>query len=106
MDRTFTINGKEYEGAKYDYNTSCLFEEMGIQVSEIGKKPQSVLRAYLAISSGMDVEEAGKEIEAHIVSGNSLTEMSNVFAKELSESGFFQSLIAKSEETAEKKTKK
>ena len=76
MDRKFTINGKEYEGAKYNYNTSCEFEEMGIQVSEIGKKPQSVLRAYLAISSGMDVEDAGAEIEAHIIAGGTLEDIS------------------------------
>ena len=108
MDRKFTINGKEYEGAKYNYNTSCAFEEMGVQVSEIGKKPQSVLRAYLAISSGMDLEEAGAEIEEHIIAGGTLTDISNVFAKELSESGFFKSLLqsVQEEETTEKKAKK
>ena len=105
MDRKFTINGKEYEGAKYDYNTSCMFEEMGIQVSEITRKPQSVLRAYLAISSGMDVEDAGKEIEAHIIAGGDLTEIQSVFAKELTESGFFKSLLER-QKSDEKKTKK
>lgn len=102
---TFTINGKEYEGAKYNYNTSCLFEEMGVNVSEIAKKPQSVLRAYLAISSGMDLDDAGNEIEAHLINGGDLSEIQSAFAKELSESGFFKSLleIASKDETPKKK---
>lgn len=105
---TFTINGKEYEGAKYNYNTSCLFEEMGVSIAELGKKPQSVMRAYLAISGGMELEEAGNEIEQHIINGGELTEIQSAFAKELADSGFFKSLVnlsMKDEEETPKKKK-
>ena len=54
----FTINGTEYEGAKYDYNTHCDFDAMGVNVLTIRKNPLPVIRAYLAISSGMDLHEA------------------------------------------------
>lgn len=104
----FTINGKEYEGAKYNYNTSCMFEEMGVNISDIGKKPMGVMRAYLAISSGMDAEDAGNEIEQHLIGGGNLTEMQSVLAKEMSESGFFKSLLdiaSNTEESQEKKKK-
>ena len=106
----FTVNGKEYEGAKYNYNASCLFEEMGVAISDLGRKPQSVLRAYLAISGGMDLEEAGEEIEKHIIAGGTLGEMTSALNTELNESGFFKALLnavnETPEETQEKKTKK
>ena len=106
----FTINGKEYEGAKYNYNASCLFEEMGVTISDLGRKPQSVLRAYLAISSGMDVDEAGNEIEQHLIAGGDLREMTDTLNNELKESGFFKALLNAANETPEeaqeKKTKK
>lgn len=105
----FTINGKEYEGAKYNFNTSCLFEELGVNIADIGKKPMGLMRAYLAISSGMDVEEAGNEIEQHLINGGNLVDIQNVLGEEMNNSGFFKSLLEKvttTEETQEKKTKK
>lgn len=103
----FTVNGKEYEGAKYNYNTSCEFEEMGVSIAELGRKPQSVMRAYLAISGGMDLDDAGNEIEQHLINGGTLTDIQNAFAKELSDSGFFKSLLnlTKEDEAQEKKKK-
>ena len=102
----FTVNGKEYEGAKYNYNVSCLFEEMGVAISDLGRKPQSVLRAYLAISGDMDVEEAGNEIEQHLIAGGNLRDMTNVLNTELSESGFFKSLLTMTDETPEETQEK
>ena len=105
----FTINGNEYEGAKYNYNTSCQFEEMGVNISDIAKKPMGVMRAYLAISSGMDMEDAGNEIEQHLIGGGDLTEIQSALAKEMSDSGFFKRLLemaTQTDETPEKKTKK
>lgn len=105
----FTINGKEYEGAKYDYNTHCELQEMGVEVLEIKKKPQAIMRAYLAISSGMDLEDAGKEIEQHIINGGDLSDIIIALLKEMDQSDFFQAIInrAKKDSTEEpKKAKK
>ena len=107
----FTINGKEYEGAKYNYNTSCAFEEYGVAVSDIVLTPMNVLRAYLSISSGMDIYEAGNEIEAHLIAGGDIQDIQKALGHEMSESGFFQTLLNKvkedeeSPETQEKKKK-
>lgn len=101
----FTINGKEYEGAKYSFNTSCQFEEMGVNLADISKKPMGVMRAYLAISGNMDLVEAGEEIEQHVVNGGNLNGLQDVFAKELETSGFFKGLleVANKEEASKKK---
>jgi len=98
----FTLNEKEYEGAKYNYNTSCAFEEMGVSIADFAKKPQSIIRAYVAISGGMEVEEAGNEIEQHVIKGGNLDEVSDVLMKEMQDSGFFKSL----QELAKDKTPK
>jgi hypothetical protein len=93
----FTINGNEYESAKYDYNTHCAFQEFGVNALDIRKKPESVLRAYLAISSGMSAEEAGEEIEKHIINGGDLTDLVVALTKEMGKSDFFQAILKKNQ---------
>ena len=90
-----TINGNEYEMAKYDYNTHCAFQESGVSALDIRKKPESVIRAYLAISSGMTVEEAGEEIEQHIINGGDLGDIAIALLKEMDKSDFFQAIVKK-----------
>ena len=92
----FTVNGNEYEGAKYDYNAHCEMQEMGVDVLEIKKKPMLVARAYFALSAGLDTEEAGKEIEKHIIGGGDLGDIIVALLKEMEQSDFFQSIIQKS----------
>ena len=89
----FTINGKEYTAAKYNYNTACSLEEYGVSIADIQKKPQSVARAYLAISGGMDLEDAGNEIEQHIIDGGDMGELYAAFMTEMDKSGFFKKLV-------------
>ena len=89
----FTINGKEYESAKYSFNTHCQFDEMGVNVLDIKNKPFSILRAYFSISSGMDLDTCGDELEAHIMNGGKLDDITTVFLKELDKSDFFRSLV-------------
>ena len=94
----FTINGTDYEGAKYNYNTHCNLSEMGVNALEIRKKPESVARAYFAISSGLTVEEAGDEIEQHIINGGDLSEIIIALLKEMDKSDFFRSIMQKAKE--------
>ena len=101
----FTINDKVYEGAKYDMNTHCLFEEYKTDVLLIQKQPLSVLRAYLSISSGMDLDEAGKEIEAHIIKGGKLEDISKALLTEMDQSDFFLAMVGGKKKPA-KATKK
>ena len=85
----FTINGKEYEGAKYDFNTHCEFDALGVNVLNIQSNPLPVLRAYLSICSGMDLIACGKELEAHLIKGGSLAEVMALLTKEITSSDFF-----------------
>lgn len=97
---TFTINGKKHTAAPFDFNLVCDLEEKGIQMEEMSKKQMSTLRAYLALCTGMSIEQAGKELEAHKIAGGSFEEISRAFNSEMEKSDFFRSLT----QTAEEKT--
>lgn len=92
---TFTINGKKYTAPKFDFNTVCYFEEAGISLAEGRKKPSALIRAYFAILFDGDKEEAGKELEAHMVNGGTFDEMMTAMTKEMNESDFFQKITEK-----------
>lgn len=98
----FKINGKEYNGAKFDYNAYCSLSEMGIPVDKLLTDPFVGVRGYLAISGDMTVEEAGKELEEHIINDGDLSEISNAFYNEIKSSGFFQKLLEKMQAAVEK----
>lgn len=95
---TFTINGKKYKAAPFDFNLVCDLEEKGVRMEEMSKKQMSTLRAYLALSTGMSIEQAGKELEAHKIAGGSFEEISRAFNDEMEKSDFFRSLTKTAEE--------
>ena len=100
----FTSNGTEYEGAKYDYNTHCDLKDMGVDIARFNKNPEGVVRAYFAVSSGMDLKMAGDEINQHVINGGSLDGIVNTLSEEINKSGFFQALKGNTE--AKKPAKK
>lgn len=102
----FKINGKEYEGAKYDFNTYCTMAEMGVDIGDMFSKPYLACRAYLAVSGGMTVEQAGDEIEEHLINDGELSGLSDALAKELESSGFFMKMMEKLKKQAEAAQKK
>lgn len=101
-----TINGKQYEIAKYNYNTSCALEEMGADINVLMTKPNTLVRAYLAISGDMSVMEAGEEIEQHYINGGDMTEFVTAMLEEVQNSGFFQSRVKKMESVEQPEVKK
>lgn len=98
---SFKINGKTYEGAKYDFNTHCDFDALGVNPLEITTKPMPVLRAYLSISTGMSITEAGEELEKHFINGGNFEELGATLIKEMEASSFFMTMIEKVKATAE-----
>lgn len=88
----FTINGNEYEGAKYNYNTHCDMKALGVDITKFADNPEGAMRAYFAVSSGMNLSMAGDEIEAHIIGGGSLNDLLVCLSEEVQNSGFFQAL--------------
>lgn len=97
MDRIFEINGKPYKAHKVDFNLVCNLDDMGIAIDSLGSKQMSTIRAYFAICSGMSLEEAGIEIQEHIINDGTLDELITCFLKEVEESDFFRKLAQNSE---------
>lgn len=92
MDRFFTINGKRYPAKPFDFNTVCDLESSGISLSEMTKKPMSMVRAYFALCFGGSTEDAGKELQQHVINGGNFNDVFNVMGDEMNESDFFQAL--------------
>lgn len=96
-----TINGKEITAKPIDFNATIELNELGGDIYSFGTKPLAALRAYIAYCEGVSAEEAGREIEAHIIGGGDLSDLSAAFIKACDESAFFKAMIAKAK-TAEK----
>ncbi len=102
--RTFKINGKEYKAKAFDFNLMCDIEDMGLAISDMGKKNMSLVRAYFSLCTGNGKEFSGKEIEQHIINGGSIDELVSVMNEEMEKSDFFRSLNKTAEtENAENK---
>lgn len=99
------INGKEITAKPIDFNATIELNDLGGDIYSFGTKPLAALRAYLAYCEGVSAEAAGQEIEAHIVGGGDLSDLSTAFMKACDDSAFFKAMITKAK-TAEKKQAK
>ena len=105
MDRLLKINGKTYKAAEFDVNFICEMEDSGIGLDQIDKKMFNTIRAYVALSMGVDVKEAGKEISEHMKNGGSLEDISNVMSQMMEDSDFFRPTQKSAEETSQKRAR-
>ena len=92
MNRCFVINGKRYTAKPFDFNTVCDLEDNGVSLAEMSKKPMSMARAYFAICFNGSKEDAGKEIQAHVMAGGDFNDLYKAMGDEMNESDFFQAL--------------
>jgi len=107
--KTFKINGKTYTAKGFDFNMVCDLDDLGISIDSLGSKPMSLTRAYFSLCAEMSIEDAGKEIEKHVISGGSLDPLADVMRDAIENSDFFRTLNQTTEtETPEpqKKTTK
>ena len=112
--KSFTVNGVDYVAKDFNFNTVCDLEDMGVALADIGNKPMSMLRAYISICSGRDMEFAGEQIEQHIIKGGNFEDVMQIISEKMEESGFFRALQNRTESnpaegtetTSEKKTRK
>ena len=97
MTKLFTVNEKSYKAKEFDFNFLCDLEDQNLSLEDIDKKPMSLIRSYLAFSAGMTKEEAGKEIEKHLVNGGKFNDIVEIMSEMMQESGFFRSLNKETE---------
>lgn len=96
--KTFTVNKKEYKAKPFDFNLVCDLEDMGISMREMNKKQMATMRSYFALCAGMSNEQAGKEMEAHVILGGNFEEISTALNEEMDKSDFFRALTKTAEE--------
>ena len=70
--KTFVINGKTYVAKEFDFALVCDLEDLGISMEDIESKPMSFVRAYFMFCSGLNKNDAAKEIQEHMISGGNL----------------------------------
>lgn len=108
--KKFTINNQTYIAKPFDFNLVCDLEDMGIQLTQVGTKATSLIRAYFGVCSGLDKDSAGSELQEHVLNGGTFEEISEVIRHELDNSDFFRKLNENQEtetpEDAEEQTEK
>lgn len=99
---SITVNGKNYPAKEIDFNLICDMEEMGVKISDAKKVPTAFVRTYIAICMDADKEDAGKEIQEHMMNGGTLDTVTEVLLSKFESSDFFRNLTKnKGEETTE-----
>lgn len=98
MSRFFVINDKRYTAKPFDFNTVCDLEDKGVPLAEMQNKPMSMARAYFALCFNGSTEDAGKELEAHLIAGGKFDDIYTVMGDEMNDSGFFQALKTEAEQ--------
>lgn len=90
MDK-ITINGKEYELRKIDFNAVCELEDLGMSLLDIQNKTFKAIRALVAFVIRKDLAIASKEIEQHISNKGSIEDFTSLFNM-VTNSDFFRKL--------------
>lgn len=88
MNKTFTINGKQYNAVEMDFNTIADLSAMGIELLGGDFPLLKTFRAYFALCSGLNERKAGDEINAHLMNGGNLDELAEAFNDRCLNSGF------------------
>ena len=90
--KTFEINGNKYQSKEFTFGTVCDMEDRGISMADIEKKPFATFRAYFSICSGLDMEDAGAEMNNHVIKGGNFDKLGEALADEMEKSDFFRAL--------------
>ena len=94
MEKSITINSKEYKVPEINFGTICDLEDLGINFNDIEHKSFNFIRGLVAYTIGCDTRRANKEIEEHIGNGGGLDDFMPLI-KAVTESDFFQNLAKK-----------
>lgn len=106
MDRLLKINGRTYKAAEFDVNFMCELEDNNIDLDKINSNMFKLIRMYVALSMGVDVVTAGKELTEHMKNGGSWEEVSEIMSDMMEESDFFRSKSKNENQTSSTRTSK
>lgn len=95
--KTFTVNKIVYTAKPFTFNMICDLEDMGISMEAMANRPMSAVRGYLAICMGSDKDDAGVQMEQHLINGGNFEDVIEAMTEAMNESDFFQSLSKKQE---------
>ena len=84
------INGVTYPNKEITFNDFCTFEERGIDLQTMEKKPLSFLRVYISLCMNASEEEAGIAINEHIANGGNIEDLMQAMSDAIENSGFFR----------------
>lgn len=105
-----TVNGKSYQAKEVDFNFICRLELDGIEFSKIDKNYMNLIKSYVAYCMNIDTEDAGKEIEQHLINGGSFNDFNDIITQKMEDSDFFRALGQKktdeSDSAVQKKARK
>ena len=98
MAKTIEINGTVYEVPELDFNAIAELSENGVDIlsRKIAKKSAlTVARGVAAWIMGTDVEEAGREIQDHMLEYGELPPVIEILREEVNNSVFIKKLSEK-----------
>lgn len=94
MEKSITINSKEYKVPEFNFGTLCELEDLGIDFGNIENKSFGFIRALVAITINADTKKAENEINAHLENGGSFDDFTPIL-EAFTTSDFFQKLSKK-----------
>lgn len=102
-----TLNGVAYPAKEITFNDFCTFEEMGVDIQSIERKPLSFLRVYIALCMKTSLENAGDAMQKYIEDGGQMEDLLSAMSEAIENSGFFRTQQPTAEEalTESKKEK-
>ena len=94
MEKTITINSKEYKIPEFNFETICELEDLGINFQDISEKSFSFIRGLVAYTTKKTLKNASQEIENHIENGGKLEDFVPLY-EAVTNSSFFQNIAKK-----------
>lgn len=94
MEKSITINSKEYKVPTINFGTICELEDLGIDFNAMDSKSFNFIRGLVALTIGCNLKKAGEEIDEHISNGGSFDDFVPLIMA-VTESDFFQKLAKK-----------
>lgn len=94
MAKTITINGKEYALKEITFKALTELEKLGFNLKTLQDVEGNYFGSIMSLSAfvmGVTLNEASKQIDAHIANGGQLDDFSPLFEM-ISESDFFRNL--------------